>query len=486
MDKELYLKKLKEDMKVKLKSIWEEVLEKDNIGYKDNYFLIGGNSLTAIKIIKKIQKITGYDKEIPLAYIFSFPTIEKLVEEIFNPEEVNKQRFNITSKQLKGEIKLELPKINYEYDNKLENCLLTGSSGYLGGYILRELLQQTQIQIYCLVRGKSHEEAEKKIKKNLDKFKISDDDLKRIHIVLGDFSKKNMGIEQESYDKLSKKIDCVYHNGALVHFLYSYKELKQSNVEGTKEVLSFAAFNKIKPVFYVSTISIFSKFGKNNTKVLENENIQDSGILPIGYTQSKWVAEGLVWKAKEKGLPVMVFRIGHVIGDSVTGECHSDDFVFRIIKSVLDVHAYPDMEGKLEPITVDDIAKIIVAISGNKNNLGQAYHLINPKAVYFNYMIKWAESKEILLHPLEKNKWVKEIEKLDGVSAILPFIKFFDDQFWNVSKNLEFSVENTQKALKELELSIQPISKDIIERHYNYLKDKGELESIDLYTVGTI
>ena len=49
MDKELYLEKLKEDMKVKLKSIWEEVLEKDNIGYKDNYFLIGGNSLSAIK-----------------------------------------------------------------------------------------------------------------------------------------------------------------------------------------------------------------------------------------------------------------------------------------------------------------------------------------------------------------------------------------------------------------------------------------------------
>ncbi len=162
MDKELYLEKLKEDMKVKLKSIWEEVLEKDNIGYKDNYFLIGGNSLSAIKIIKKIQEITGYNKEIPLTYIFSFPTIEKLVEEIFNPEEANKQTFNITSKQLKDEIKLELPKINYEDDNKLENCLLTGSSGYLGGYILRELLQQTQMKIYCLVRGKSHEEAEKK------------------------------------------------------------------------------------------------------------------------------------------------------------------------------------------------------------------------------------------------------------------------------------------------------------------------------------
>ena len=486
MNKELHLEKLKEDMKEKLKAIWEETLEKDDIGYKDNYFLIGGNSLTAIKIIRKIKEATGYGKEIPLTYIFSFPTIEKLVDQIFNPEEAGKKVINITEKQLKDEVKIDLPYVNYNGKYALENCLLTGSSGYLGGYILRELLKQTNMQIYCLVRGKSYEDAEKKIKKNLDRFKVSNEEIKRLHIVLGDFGKKNMGMSEKEYEELSKKIDSVYHNGALVHFLYSYKELKQSNVEGTKEILKFAAFNKIKAVLYVSTISIFSKFAKNNPQVLENENIEDSGILPIGYTQSKWVAEALVWKAKEKGLPVMVFRIGHVIGDSATGECHSDDFVFRIIKSVLDVHAYPNMNGKLEPITVDDVAKSIVAISKRQNNLGQTYHLINPKPVYFNDIVKWAESKNIFLQPLPKNKWLKEIEKLEKASTILPFIQFFDDQFWNVSKNLEFSVENTKSALAEQDISIQAISDTIIERHYNYLKDKGELEAIDLYTVGTI
>lgn len=486
MSKELYLEKLKESMKEKFKSIWEEVLEKDNIDYKDNYFLIGGNSLNAIKIIKKIQEVIGYDKEIPLTYIFSFPTIEKFVDEIFDPEEVNRKTFNITSKQLESEVELDLESIKYTGNYKLESCLLTGSSGYLGGYILRELLSQTKMEIYCLVRGKSKEDAEKKIHANLSKFNILNNELKRIHIVLGDFSKKNMGIEEEEYNELSKKIDCVYHNGALVHFLYSYKELKQSNVEGTKEIINFAVANKVKPLFYVSTISIFSRFGKKNPNIFESDDIEDSGILPIGYTQSKWVAEGLIWKAKEKGLPVMVFRIGHVIGDSVTGECHSDDFVFRIIKSVLDVHGYPDIDGKIEPITVDDVAKVIVAISGRSNNLGQAYHLINPKPVYFNEMIDWAESKGIILQPISKNQWVKEVENLDRISAILPFIKFFDDQLWDVSKQINFSVENTKRALEEVGLTIQPISKTIIERHYNYLKDKGKLDTRELYNSGVI
>lgn len=91
MNKELYLEKLKKDMKEKIKAIWEEVLEKDSIEYKDNYFLIGGNSLTAIKILRKIKEAIGYDKEIPLTYIFSFPTIEKLVDQIFNLDEFGKK-----------------------------------------------------------------------------------------------------------------------------------------------------------------------------------------------------------------------------------------------------------------------------------------------------------------------------------------------------------------------------------------------------------
>ncbi|MBU5317538.1 hypothetical protein KQI30_14880 [Clostridium bornimense] len=101
-------------------------------------------------------------------------------------------------------------------------------------------------------------------------------------------------------------------------------------------------------------------------------------------------------------------------------------------------------------------------------------------------MIDWAESKGIILQPISKNQWVKEVENLDRISAILPFIKFFDDQLWDVSKQINFSVENTKRALEEVGLTIQPISKTIIERHYNYLKDKGELDTRELYNSGVI
>ncbi|MFQ7839861.1 MAG: SDR family oxidoreductase [Thomasclavelia spiroformis] len=40
-------------------------------------------------------------------------------------------------------------------------CLLTGATGYLGSYLLRELLQETTMQIYCLIRAESLREAEK-------------------------------------------------------------------------------------------------------------------------------------------------------------------------------------------------------------------------------------------------------------------------------------------------------------------------------------
>lgn len=486
MKQELY--KNKDKMKQEIRKIWEEVLLVDGIGDLDNYFLLGGNSLTAIKILKRVQELLN--QEIPLSYVFSFPTIEKFVEALWTVKDLGMKRISYSnmssSKDLKEEISLELPTVIYQYKKEAQNCLLTGSTGYLGSYLIRELLINSNMQIYCLVRGKTSEEAEKRIQINLAKFNISALDLKRIHIVLGDLCKPNMGIEMNIYEDLAEKIDCIYHNGAWVNFLYTYKELKITNVIGTQQVLHFSTIKKIKPVYYVSTISIFSKFGKNSKKILEDEDISDSGILPIGYTQSKWVAEGLVWEAKKRGIPVIVFRLGHVVGDSCSGECNSGDFIFRVLKSCLEVGAYPDIHGKIEPIAVDDAAKVIVGISQNPNNLGQVFHLINPKSVYFSEAVKWAKEMNIFLEPLTRKQWVEEVKKMQDESVILPFIHFFDDQLWKVSKDLEISVINTQRALKEIGISIQPISQTLFRKYFNYLKDKGEIKIENNYTIGTL
>ena len=333
-----------QEIECKIKKIWQEELKVD-VRAKDNYFLLGGNSLNAINIIEGIRKVFG-NINIPFSYIFSYPTIEKLSRKIYETLEQPKCEQTDLFELLQEDIKLDITPNNEKVEIEKNVCLLTGATGYLGSYLLRELLQETTMQIYCLIRAESLREAEKKLENSLMKFGTFDYEKGRVQIVLGDLGCRNLGMEEKEYENLAEKVDCIYHNGAKVHFLYGYNELKNINVNGTKEIIRFARYKRIKAIFYMSTISIFSKFRYDKRVVLENQNLSNPGILPIGYTQSKWVSERIIWEAKELGIPVIVYRLGHIVGDSESGMCNTGDFIFRIIETCLLLQLYPNVKVK--------------------------------------------------------------------------------------------------------------------------------------------
>jgi thioester reductase-like protein len=73
-----------------------------------------------------------------------------------------------------------------------------------------------------------------------------------------------------------------------------------------------AATGKVKPVHYVSTTSVFDSpvYGNNGTTLYEDDTLQsypESG----GYGQSKWVAERVTFLARERGLPISIYRPGN-------------------------------------------------------------------------------------------------------------------------------------------------------------------------------
>jgi len=59
-----------------LAEIWSEILNLNPVGVKDNFFELGGHSLLAVKLMAKIQ--SGFGKQLPLATLFTNPTIEDL------------------------------------------------------------------------------------------------------------------------------------------------------------------------------------------------------------------------------------------------------------------------------------------------------------------------------------------------------------------------------------------------------------------------
>ena len=80
------------------------------------------------------------------------------------------------------------------------------------------------------------------------------------------------------------------------------------NVLGTQNVIKFACNSKIKPLHYVSTDAVFPH-GLDACRE-DADMAQYADALEDGYSQSKWVAEQLVRKAMDRGLPAAIYRLG--------------------------------------------------------------------------------------------------------------------------------------------------------------------------------
>jgi len=113
--------------------------------------------------------------------------------------------------------------------------LLTGATGFLGAFLLNELLQQTEAEIVCLIRAKSQMAGWQRLKTTLHEYGIWQADFSpRITIQPGDLVQPLLGLSPNDFQTLAESIDAIYHNGAWVHHVSPYSLLRATNVLGTR------------------------------------------------------------------------------------------------------------------------------------------------------------------------------------------------------------------------------------------------------------
>lgn len=165
---------------------------------------------------------------------------------------------------------------------------------------MRDLLQSPAYEgwtIICLIRGKDEEHAWEKLRNNMSYYHLElSESWKRVEIVLGDISKPKFALDQDTWESLCSQVDVIVHNAATVNSVFSYAQLKNSNVIGTQQALLLAfesAKSSLIRFYYVSTIGLLSGSGiRDEAFPTSSQAFQQLS----GYGQSKWVAEQLVLK----------------------------------------------------------------------------------------------------------------------------------------------------------------------------------------------
>jgi thioester reductase-like protein len=259
----------------------------------------------------------------------------------------------------------------------LSNVLLTGGTGFIGPFLVKSLLEQTNAKIHVLVRSSNEQQGRQRLRAAMESMGSCPAGLMemfetRVTPVCGDLGQKDLAVTREVWDFLASEIDTVFHNGATVNYLLNYDRMRDANVLGTNEVLRLAFEGRPKSFNYVSTTFIFGWAVK---KVLyETDFNQNMELLDFGYSQSKWVSEQVVMDARRRGLTTRIFRPA-LVSPSITGGGNNFDIAVRLVAFMVNHGIGVDALNQVSFVPADITANNIVAISTTPGTENKNYHV---------------------------------------------------------------------------------------------------------------
>ncbi|MDE1155259.1 MAG: thioester reductase domain-containing protein [Acidobacteriaceae bacterium] len=256
--------------------------------------------------------------------------------------------------------------------------LLTGGTGFIGPFLMKSLLEQTDATVHVLVRASDEIQGKQRLKAAMDSMgtvapELMDMFEARIVPVCGDLSQPGLGLMQDTWDALTKDIDTIFHNGATVNYLFNYDMMRDANVLGTNEILRMAFEGRPKEFNYVSTTFIHGWAHK--ASLFETDCNAEMALLDFGYSQTKWVAEQVVFAAQKKGLSVRVFRPA-LVSPSVDGGGNNFDIAVRLVAFMVNHGIGVDTLNQVSFVPADIVANNIVAISMTAGTANKTYHVV--------------------------------------------------------------------------------------------------------------
>ncbi|MCX7792275.1 MAG: amino acid adenylation domain-containing protein [Chloroflexaceae bacterium] len=451
----------------RLVEIWSAVLGRP-VGIHDDFFASGGHSLRAAQAIAQINAVFG--RSIPLRLLFDAPTVAAFAQALRASGSGSVVLPNLAADVVLSPHILPPPNAGTWAPGAPQVALLTGATGYLGAFLLAELVRQTDAVIYCLVRADNVEHARERLRRTLSRYRIECEQWEqRVVPVVGDLGAPRLGLSDADFAHLAATVDSIYHAGAQVHYMQSYASIKATNVDGTAALLELACTTRLKAMHYISTLAAIASATEQRT-CREDDPLPvcDS---PMGYVQSKWVAEGVLRIARERGIPVTIYRPGRIGSDSATGITNGDDFFMQLLAGCLHIGVAPAIPLTENLTPVDFAARAIVYLSTRTDTVNQQFHLLDSRTVEWDWMVKviGEYGYPLVFKPYEE--WFQLLTE-SGAAARNPAIQslllalphYWSAGFMDVWARHTFDAQNAHAKLAEANIQCPPFDELALHR----------------------
>lgn len=470
----------KGDVEKALAEIWQDLLEVKGVGRQDNFFELGGHSLLVLKALLRINQV--FDCAVSVRDFYKSPTLQKLAMRIHG--------VGIEDDVVDLEQEAMLDKMIVA--NSGHRCvpaqavLVTGATGFVGRFLLTQLLQDTDATIYCLVRASSQEDASSRVRNTLAKWNLWRDECEpRIVGIPGDLKQPRLGIIDRTYLMLSQNIDAIYHCATSMNHLETYGMAKRANVTSATELLRLATAYKPKLINYISTFGVFSSPGSDATRVVDELSPieYERHVSSRGYAASKWVGEKIFMTANDRGIPCNVFRLGLVWADAQQGRYDHLQREYRIFKScLLSGYGIRNYGYDMSPTPVDYVARAVVFLANKHRDGGGIFHVASSKQAMTDLFERCNELAGTSLELLSLYEWTREIHRLYRTGCSLPVVPLIENSFYmdepSFDENqramstarIEIDCSRTQRELEHAGISASCMNDDLLRKFIDNLQ----------------
>lgn len=373
---------------------FSSVLDKEKVGADDNFFEMGGDSLSVPALLMEIEDRLETEGQELLEFgdIFKYPTPALIAEKIAGKVREEPQ-YRIDGLDYSGiDEYLSVPEGREAVKRNLGNILLTGVTGYLGIHILIDLLGRPESfgKVFCLARGNAKLSASRRVRGTL--FYYAEEDFTESYgskweVVEGDITDPRIFREE-----FNEKIDTIINSAANVaHFAYG-DALEQVNTRGVENLIEYAVAQGAE-LCQVSTISVGGVYraGEEHGSLTE-QNLYIGQEIHNQYIYSKYLAEYAMLRAGvDRGLSIKLMRVGNLQGRSRDGEFQMNmktNAFTRRLAAYIRMGAIPrsvyDSSVNFSP--VDETAHMIVSLA-MLEGVHTAFHVYPPEEAAFNNLV---------------------------------------------------------------------------------------------------
>jgi fatty acid CoA ligase FadD9 len=416
---------------------------------------LGGDSLSALTFGNLLREIFGVD--VPVGVIVSpasdLQTIANYIEAersggakrpsyaaVHGRDATEVHAADLTLDKFIDESTLAAAPALPRTSAEVRTVLLTGATGFLGRYLALEWLERMDLvdgKVICLVRAKNDADARARIDATFDSGdpkllnhyrELAADHLE---VIAGDKGEENLGLDQQTWQRLADTVDLIVDPAALVNHVLPYSELFGPNALGTAELIRIALTTTLKPFAYVSTIGVLG--GMNPADFVEDADIRVvsatrkvDDTYANGYGNSKWAGEVLLREAHDLcGLPVSVFRCDMILADTTyAGQLNLPDMFTRMMLSLVVTGVAPTSFYELgadgqrqrahyDGLPVEFIAEAISTLGERVVDGFETYHVMNPydDGIGMDEFVDWlVEARYPIQRIPDYTSWLQRFE----------------------------------------------------------------------------